>query len=232
MQNLLLPKILPFLCVALSALPSAAQEGQVTNLRFVTFPVYTADQKVELFIGEGKTVPIELPTNSLSQPYKLEGINKCLLGKTVVNEEGDSSFVTYGQTPVLSSKDQIILVTREGEKASDGFKLTPFDASRNGFNGGRYLMMNASNADIAGTIGETKFAIKPNKHVLLAPKPSKVKNGRKYLFTTVYFRKGDIVRPFYTSTWRFSDQARCMVFFHHDENTKQLRTHTIRNYIE
>ncbi|MFK7852412.1 MAG: hypothetical protein AB8D78_15665 [Akkermansiaceae bacterium] len=215
----------------LAGLPCLAQQQPVTKLRFVTFPVYMPDKPIELFLGDGKSIPIVLPTNSLSETYDIK-IRQCILGKPTVDDEGNPSFITYGQTPLLSSKEQIILVTRKGEKPSDGFKLTAFAGGQNGFGGGKYLMMNAAKVDIAGNLGASKFSIKPNQHILLAPKPSKVKNNRKYLFTKIYFRKDDVIRPFYTSTWRFSEMARCMVFFHHDEHTNQLRTHTIRNYLE
>ncbi len=225
-------KLSLFLGLALTAFPCAAQEKQIINVRFVTFPVLTGDEPLELIAGEGKITPIELPTNGLSKAFEIENIRKCTLGKKVTDDEGKESFTVYGQTKALTSKDQIILVIRKGEKLSDGLELTAFDSSAKGFGGGKYFLMNASKADIAGVIGSSKFKLKPKQHTLIAPKPSKQKNNRKYLYTEIHFRKGDIERPFYTSTWRFSDRARCMVFFHHDVNSKQLRTHTIRHYIE
>jgi len=232
MSASLLLKLSLFLGISLTGLPCAAQEKQITNVRFVTFPVLTGGEAVELIVGDGKTTAIELPTNSLSKPYQIENIRKCTLGKTVTDDEGKASFTVYGQTAALTSKEQIILVIRKGAKLSDGLELTAFDSSQKGFGGGKYFLMNASNVDIAGKIGSSTFKLTPNKHTLLAPKPSKVENNRKYLYTEIHFRKGDLQRPFYTSTWRFSENARCMVFFHHDENSKQLRTHTIRHYTE
>jgi hypothetical protein len=66
---------------------------------------------------------------------------------------------------------------------------------------------------------------------LLAPDPSEVREERKYLYITLYFRKGEEARPFYSSTWRFSEKARSIVLFYHDPHTDRLRTHTIRDYI-
>ncbi len=229
----LLHKLILASVIAATIQPASAQEKVITSVRFVTFPVYTPTEPIELIVGDGSLVPIELPTNSLSPVYRMENIQKCILGKKVVDKEGKPSFEIYGQTPKLSSTDQIILVTSKGAKPSDGFEMIPFDGSEDGFGGGKYLLLNASEADIAGNIGTSKFSIKPNQHKLIAPTPSKEEtDGRKYLYTTVYFRTGDIIRPFYSSTWRLSDKAKCMVFFHHDPNTKQLRTHTIRHYIE
>lgn len=232
MFRLLLTRTALLLGIAVIATPTSAQEVQTISLRFVTFPVFTSDEPLELFLGEEEPIPIELPTNRLSKVYKIKNIIPCTLGRTSLNEKGKPEFTPFGTTQLLSEKEQIILVTRKGTNASDGLKLTPFNADQSGFGGGKYFMMNASSADIAGKLGETKFILKPNRHTFLSPTPSKVENNRKYLFVEVYFRKGDIARPFYTSTWRFSERARTMVFFHHDEHTRQLRTHSIRHYIE
>lgn len=232
MISVLTPKLVIPIAIAFLLLPCSAQQKETTTLRFVTFPTYAGGETIELLTGEGKMIPIELPTNSLSPAYQIENIRKCVLGEETVDEEGKPSFDIYGQAPMLGSRNQIILVIRKGEKLSDGLELTAFDGGQNGFNGGKYILMNASTVDIAGNLGTSKFALKPDSHVLLAPKASEEKNGRKYLYTTVYFRKGKVTRPFYSSTWRLSDAARCMVFFHHDPHTKQIRTHTIRSYIE
>jgi len=98
--------------------------------------------------------------------------------------------------------------------------------------GGKYLFFNAAKVAVAGELGGSKFALEPLKHLLVSPKPSEERANRKYLYTTLYFRKGEEAQPFYTSTWRFSEQARSMVFFYHDPHTGQLRLHTIRDYIE
>ena len=209
-----------------------AQNDLGVNVRFVTFPVLLSTEPVELYLGKGESVEIQLPTNSLSKPYRVNNVSACALGKSGMDEEGNPKFDIYGQTPLLSSREQIILVTLKGREPSEGLELTAFDSSRKGFNGGKYLLMNASKADIAGNLGASKFALRPNQHMLLAPKASEEKNNRKYLYTKFFFRSGETTRPFYTSTWRFSEQARCMVFFHHDPHSKQLRTHTIRNYLE
>jgi len=214
------------------ATAASAQEVQTISLRFVTFPVFTSDEPLELFLGEEEPISIELPTNRLSKVYKIKNTIPCALGRTSLNEEEEPIFTPFGKTQLLSAREQIILVTRKGPELSDGLNLTPFNADESGFDGGNYFIMNASTADIAGKLGKTRFLLKPNRHTLLEPTPSKVENNRKFLYVEVYFRKGDTVRPFYNSTWRFSEQARTLVFFHHDEHTKQLRTHSIRHYIE
>lgn len=95
-----------------------------------------------------------------------------------------------------------------------------------------YFFINAARVDIAVKLGDEKFALKPRKHKLVQPKPSKVKGKRKYLYTYIVFRNGAKAISFYESTWRFSKKARCMAFLYHDPHTKQLRPHTIRDYIQ
>ncbi len=216
-------------CLLSIATPCAAQDS--VSLQFVSFPQRTEKEPVELIVGEGKTITIELPSNCLSKTYQTERLVNWTLGKTVTNKEGGNSFQVYGTTPSLSSNKQVILVIRKGNTDAEGFNLIPFTADEKGFSGGKYMIFNSSKIDVAGEIGDSKFKIEPLKHTLLAPKPSKEENGKKYLFTTLYFRKGEEAEPFYTSTWRFSEKARSMVFFYHEPHDQRLRIHTIRDYL-
>ena len=208
-----------------------SQEDKV-QLQFVSFPRLTTAEPVELLIGEGKTVKVELPTNRLSPVYTVDRLSKWALGKSSTDKEGNFKFETYGSAASLSSNRQLVLVIRKGALDSDGFKFIMMDNSLKKFGGGMYFFMNASKVDIAVKLGNEKLALKPRAYKLVKPEPSEVKDKRKYLYTLVHYRRGNEAIPFYTSTWRYSDRARCMVFFYHDPHTNQLRTHTIRNYIE
>lgn len=219
------------LSLGIGSLPCFSQEEQV-ELQFVTFPKLITPEPVELLVGKEKTIQIELPTNCLSKVYKVDRLSQLELGKSAIGEDEKFIFKTYGRATLLPAKKQIILVLRKGVNISDGLEMIVMDNQQDGFSGGKYFFMNAAKVEIAVVIGDQKFAIKPRKHTLLKPKPSKVKGERKYLFTYLAFRKQDKLIPFYDSTWRYSERARCMVFIYHDPHTKQLRTHTIRDYIE
>lgn len=208
----------------------ANAQGQQISLQFVAFPI-TADPKpIELITGEGKTIEVELPSNSLSNAYKVPKLQNWILGKTVSGKDEKPSFTIYGQIKAGSAENQLVMVIRKGDTDEAGYDLVCFDNNPGGFSGGKYIFLNSSKVDVAGEVGDLKFALKPNTHTLLAPKPSEEKDDRKYLFITLYFRKGENAKPFYTNTWRFSDKARTMVVFYHDPHNQRLRTHTIRDY--
>lgn len=208
-----------------------SQEDKV-QLQFVSFPKLASADPVELLIGEGETIKVELPTNRLSPVYSVNRLGKWALGKSSTDEEGNFKFETYGSAVSLAAERQLILVIRKGALDSDGFKLIMMDNGRKKFGGGMYFFMNASKVDVAVKLGNEQLALKPRAYKLVKPTPSKVKDNRKYLYVLVHYRRGNEAIPFYTSTWRYSDRARCMVFLYHDPHTNQLRTHTIRNYLE
>lgn len=175
---------------------------------------------------------VEIPTNSISKTYELPALSTWALGKSSTDEEGKFVFQTYGKTQSIGGKDQLILIIRKGVNDADGFELTTLNNSEEGFSGGKYILMNASKVDIAGTIGTGKFSLSPNNHTLIAPKPTKTEGTREYCFAKFHFRKDEEIQPFFSSTWRFNKEARSMVFFYHDPKTKQLRVHTIRSYTD
>lgn len=215
------------------ALGSVAHaQSPTVNLHFVSFPKLANAETVELLVGEGKTIEIELPTNSISKSYQVAPLASWLIGKSSVDAEGKFKFETYGQTQSIGTKNQMILAVRKGKDNAGGLHLIPMDYSQTGFGGGEYFLMNATVLEIAGDVGTSKFALKPLKHVLLDPKPTKKSGEREYAFAKFYFRKGEEVQPFFSSTWRYSENARSMVFFYQDPKTMHLRLHTIRDYLE
>jgi|TARA_B110000908_G_scaffold83705_1_gene100150 hypothetical protein len=227
----MLKYIIAFLSLCLVSPSCFAQEEQVT-LQFVSFPKLSNSKPVELFIGEGKTIEVELPTNRLSPTYKVDRLAQWELGKSSIGADEKPVFETYGKATSIASNKQLILIIRKGANDSDGFKMIVMDKQQSKFGGGDYFFMNASTVSIGLKIGDKQLLLKPRSHELIKPAPSKVKGKRKYLYTYFYYRKKDKMVPFYNSTWRYSKKARCMVFFYHDTHTKQLRTHSIRNYIE
>ena len=210
---------------------TAIAEGEI-QIQFVSFPKIANAKPVELLIGEGKTIPVELPTNSISPVYKVKPLAKWVIGKTTTDDKGEPTFDIYGQAPSISATKQLILVIREGKDNAGGLKLIPMDYGKSGFSGGQYFMMNATRLEIAGAVGTGKFALKPRKYIMLSPQPTKKKGTRKYCFAKFFYRNKENTQPFFSSTWRFNDKARTMVFFYHDPRTSHLRLHTIRNYVK
>ena len=233
MHHPTISKITTLLCVISTAvMPLVNAQEQEVVIQFVSFPINNDEEAIELLTGEGKTIKVELPTNRISIEYKVPKLQKWVIGKTIeAAKKGEKTFDVFGEVPALDSRKQLILVIRGGPDKPNHFTLTAFDGGQAGFTGGSYLFFNASKVDIAATIGESKFALKPQAHKLVSPKRSEKEIELNQLDTRLYFRKGEDAVPFYTSTWRFNEKARSMVFFYHDTHSKQLRTHTIRAYL-
>lgn len=218
------------LCLAASLLMGQS-EDRVT-VQFVSFPILSGAEPIELLLGGEETMEVELPTNSLSPEYKVDRMTEWALGISSTNSEGDFFFQSYGRAKSLSSPKQLILVLRKGKNDSDGLSLIPMDSQLTNFGGGSYILMNAAMVDIAVEIGKDTVILNPKQHKLVKPEPSRTEGDRKFLYVYLHFRKGKEAVPFYSGTWRFSEMARSFVFIYHDPHTKQLRTHSIRNYID
>jgi len=215
--------------------PLIAQEVPQVTLRFLSFPKSASPEPVELIIGEGEVLEVKTPTNALSQPYKVKRLTTWSVGKLEPGkaEDGKSAFTSYGSATSITSSDQLILLIRKGKENKDGMQVIPIDNRSNNFGGGKFFFMNASKVDIAGMLGETKFALKPGGQTIIEPTKITKGNAAKAdgLFTEFYFRKEDEARPFFSSTWPHNEKARSMVFFYHDLTNDRLRMHTIRDYI-
>lgn len=207
-----------------------ARQGEI-KIQFVAFPKLSNADPVELLVGDGETINVELPTNSLSPVYTVSGIKECRIGVSSKGERDQFLFKTHGASKLLNSPKQVILVLRKGNLNSDGLELIPVDSHDEGFGGGDFFFMNMSMVDIAVEIGDKVVAIKPRKHQIVTPGPSKIDGEREYVYVYMHFRKGQESMPFSSSTWRLCDRTRCMVFFYHDPHTQQLRTHTVRSYL-
>ncbi len=226
--------LLSSLILSISSLFVCAQEETV-SIRFVSFPVSSTSAPIELLVEDGKSIQVELPTTCLSPVYKVPALSQWNLGKMniIIDDKGKEkkTFKSYGKEKSTGSSQQLILVIRKGANYEDGFKLIPLKYNEVNFGGGEYFIMNTTKVDIGLELGTTKVGLKPKNYKLLKPKPSKIVNGRKHLYTKVYYRNKGKMKPFYSSTWRLNDKARSLVFFYHEPHNHRIRTHTIRNYI-
>lgn len=213
------------LCFALQA------QNEKVELHFVSFPKTDDPEPLELLIGENETLEVQLPTNHISQAYSVPHLSNWELGKSSGPDAQEFTFQSYGKTPSISSKSQLVLVIRRDSDNASGLQLVPLDYSDSGFTGGEYFFMNATKVDVAGIIGSLKFSLKPGKHTLVTPEPSKTRDDRDYSYARFFFRQDDTAQPFFSATWRLNQRARSMVFFYHDPRTKQIRLHIIRSFL-
>jgi hypothetical protein len=221
--------LLLFVGWALSLLPCSAQNADKVSLQFLSFPKSITPEPVELVIGKNKSITVEIPSNELSPVYKVKRQSQWSVGESTTDEESKPLFKIFGQGKVLNSPKQLILLVRKGKKNSDGFDVLVIDNRIAHFGGGKFLFMNAAQVDIAGIVGNEKFAIQPSKHAIIKPEPDK--NNRRVCHTLLYYRKGRETKPFLSSKWPLSGDARGLIFFYHDPRSKQLRLHSIRDFL-
>jgi hypothetical protein len=178
-----------------------------------------------------KTLKVEIPSNEISTLCTVKRQTNWVVGETVKDKKGKPIFNVLGQTLALASSEQLLLLIRKGSDQADGFEIVPIDYRGTEFGPGKFLFMNAAKLDIAGEIGSEKFVVKPGKHSIIKPKAAG-NDDKKLVHATLYFRQDDQPKPFFSSTWPLSDAARCLIFFYHDPDTKHLRLHSIRDFIQ
>lgn len=221
------PPLRRALLLVLAAASSAlAQDGKVT-LQFVSFPKTLKPEPVELLIGKGKTMMVELPTHELSAPYRVDAREAWALGKMDEDAEGKPAFTVYGRTKSLGVAKQLILVIRKGKTSADGFKLIPFDNRAGKFGGGQFLFVNAATVAIAGEVGTRKFALAPGRTAIITPRPDQ---GDQLCHATLFYRINQEAKGFLDTNWPLQPDARGLIFIYNDPRTSRLRLHTIRDF--
>lgn len=165
----ILPQVIAAICFTAAAI---AQDVEQVSLQFVSFPKAVDVEPVELLIGEGKTIPVELPTNSLSPVYKVPRLSKWMLGKAVADEEDKQIFKIYGEGKATASAKQLILVVRSGAEAADGLTLTTFDG------GAKVIGNTCSPISISAKVKRQSLSIHP-------PGASARRRGAWCSFTTI-----------------------------------------------
>jgi hypothetical protein len=223
-------KLLSIAALFLTTFILSAQDKEV-SIQFVSFPISEDSEPIELLVGEGKSIAVELPTTNLSPVYKVPSMSQWVLGKMEIGEKEQKTFKTYGKTESTGTEAQLVLVIRQGKTLADGLKLIPIKYDPVDFAGGDFFMMNTTKVDIGIELGSTKLGLKPNTFKLVKPEASAEVNGNKQLYIKVFFRNEEKMAAFYSSTWRLNDKARSLVIFYHEPINHRIRTHTIRNYL-
>jgi len=230
-DRLLAPFLALGLCLAASCL--AQNEKQVT-LRFLSFPKNVRPEPVQLRLADGEVIEVKAPSNSLSEPYQVPLMNSWSVGKLELNDAQEGAFVEYGAAPSIPARKQLILLIRKGETNADGLEVVPMDDSADKFGGGEFFFMNAAKVDIAGILGGKKFMLEPGSHQIVKPEEftKRGEQGMEKVFTQFFFKNASAeAKEFFSSTWPANKKARSMVFFYHDDHTKRLRFHTVRDFI-
>jgi hypothetical protein len=198
---------------------SRAQAQGDLSLQFLSFPQQISPAPVELLIGEGRTMPIEIPGNEFSPVYKIKRPNSIVVGMTAKNEKGEPVFQILGKAPPLASSKQIILLLRKGETNSDGFMMLPIDGSLSEFPGGNYLFINVAKLSIGGKIGDKIFKLQPGEKELLKPAATHEGGGCQ---VTLTYQKDEEWKIFYDTRWSVNKRYRSLVFFYQDPESGSL----------
>lgn len=200
-------------------LMTGASAQEKISLQFLAFPKKLQPLPVELLVGEGKTIEVDTPGNELSTTYKVPPLESIVVGKTTVNEEGESVFQVYGKAKSITASKQIILLMRKGKDDSDGYVVLPINGELANFRGGSYLFINASGLNVGGVIGGSKFALKPGQRRLLKPTPN---HEDGICQVTLSYEREDKWKVFYDTRWPANEKYRSLIFFHQDPRTGRL----------
>lgn len=216
--------------LGMATLPCGAQQEETYALQFMTFPMTMEPLKVELLVGEERTVELEVPSNEMSPIVRVPRMPSLVFGETVLNEEQKPMFKIYGKGMPAAAPKQLVLLLRKGPDMAGGFEVRAIASDIKAFNGGKILFVNAARIDIAGHAGKEKFALKPGAHEIL--KPGLEPNGRLTHVEFFYNRDGKAV-PFFSSMWPVAKQYRGLVFFYHDpKNANKIQLHSFRDFLE
>ena len=207
------------------------QEEQKITLQFLAFPAQANPAPIELVIGEKKTIPIDIPGNELSPEYKITRPESIVVGITTKNEKGEPIFQVLGTAPAIAANKQIILLLRKGENNSNGFTVIPINGELTDFSGGSYLLVNVSQLNIGGVIGDKNFALKPGQRNLIKPKATHEGGGCQVTLAYQTNETDTKGKKFYDTRWSVNDGFRTLVFFYQDPETKKIGVAPIVNFL-
>lgn len=208
-------RILVFL--AATGLPIVS--AQNASLQFLAFPKHISPEPVEVRISENKTMEVQTPGNELSPAYEVPKLEFIIVGKTTLNEKQEPVFHEYGRAKSLGVSKQIVLLMRKGRENRDGFVVVPVNGDLADFGGGAYLFINASNLNVGGVIGDSKFALKPGQRQVVRPKPN-FEEG--ICQVTLAYQREDKWKTFKDTRWSSNEAYRSLVFFYQNPESGRL----------
>jgi hypothetical protein len=223
--------ILAAAVVFLSAAPPSNAQQAGVKMQFMTFPMTMEPLRVELLVGEGKTLELFVPSNELGPVVEVPPMASLVFGETVLNEEQKPEFKVYGRGKPVAAPKQLVLLLRRGPDMAGGFEVRAVSNDVQAFAGGKLLFVNAASIDIAGRIGgQNAFALKPGAQTILKPKLEA--NGRLAHVEFFYNQEGKPV-PFFSSMWPVANEYRGLIFFYHDpKNANKIQFHSFRDFLD
>ena len=214
-MHFILLRIITILCLGLTV--TFAEES--VSLQFIAIPKQIRPEPVELLIGENETIEVHTPGHELSQPYKVPALESFIVGKTVVNDAGESVFQSYGQAKSIGKSKQIILLLRKGKENADGFAVLPISGELGDFNGGSYLLINASGVKVAAKVGDLAVELAPGRSELVRPEATHEGGGLQMTFA---YMRGQDWKVFRDTRWSVNTGSRSIVFFLENPSNKRI----------
>jgi len=216
--------LFPLLILGLSA--AALGQGGAVTVKLLSFPRIAEPEKVELIIGEKKTIEVEIPSNRFSDPYKVPKCASWTLGKT--DPAAENGFKVYGTGRSLGAPHQLLLLLRKGPNNEDGFRVIPFNTTKAGFGGRQFLIINMARQDVAGQVGKQRFIIKPGKHTVISPKADQ---GKDLCHAMLMIPKEEEWKTFFSSNWPLRDDARGFIMIYNIPGSTRVKLHSIRDFL-
>lgn len=218
-------------CLNLGLSVGAHGQQQMVELKFITFPQTQDPLEMELAVSKDKTVLLEIPSNELSQAYRVPRLNTMVFGKSVLDNEGKPKFEIFGKGKMAAGKEQTVLILRKGKSFSEGFDVRTVSSGDNDFGGGDLLFLNATSRPMAGIAGKQKFALKPARHTVV--KPIAERDGRLAHVEFYFLDLENKPTNFFSSWWPIGENYRGFIFFYQDTSRDDKITfHSYRDFID
>lgn len=219
---------LPLRLLAASALlagaaPLLPAQGEIT-VEFVSFPKKAEIPKLEVLVDREKTLQVELPAHTLSQPVKLPRLSSWQLGVSGQDAEGNFQFTPYGAVKPLAARKQVLVCLWKGKEPKDGISIVALDGSDQGFGEKKFMLMNLAAKEVVGELGDRKFRLPPAKHLIIQPKENK---GPGLCFAELFAERKGKWRSFFSTNWPVLEESRAFVFIYQHPRNGTMTLHTI-----
>jgi len=202
--------------ISVSHVVQAAQKG--VEVRFLAERLPKNLGKVVLASGEERSKPFDLPMNNLSRPQEfparafriLSVEQKRSLATVTLPKEGESFVVLLLST----SKNDFTPV------------VIPFDNPN--FKAGDIYLHNNANKAVLGSVGTSKFSLKPGLGTMLHPKGARTVRFYEVLLGV---KEEDGNRVLSMTRWPESKHMRFYVFFYTDPKTKRVTYRAVDEFV-
>ena len=220
-----------YLILLSSVLLAPVLHGQVKtmSMQFVCIPRAAGEEDtVEVVVGRKKTLEVKIPSNELSQEYRVPRSNPILVGKKV-DRNGNVGFDTYASFAPPAGRNVIVILGRKGATNADGFTAKAINADSKNFRAGQYLLYNICSETIECEIGGDVFSLQPDEITLKSPKGD-VKEDLAHVKLFVKSDDGE-AKPFFTNNWPIRGNARSIVVIYKSPATDKYMIRAINDYL-